>query len=144
MTMPESEVAHKISYTAFNKYLVIFGDMFKYGFVSSFALLVDAGLLILLVENYGIHYLTAASAAFYCGLVANYILAKIFVFKTSRLSYAHECFWYAVIGLIGLALNDLIIYILVWLQLWYLHAKAVSVAIVFFFNFFGRRRLFAD
>ena len=144
MNMSKSEVIGKYDYRTSNKYLSLFRDMFKYGFVSVFALAVDAGLLYLLVEYYGMHYIFAASLAFCFGLAVNYTLGKIFVFKNSKMPLSQEFILYASIGLIGLILNDLIIYLLVWLQLWYLYAKAVSVAVVFFFNFFGRRRLFAD
>lgn len=119
-------------------------DICKYGFVSIFALAVDVGLLYLLVEYIEMSHIGAATVSFTAGLVVNYTLARSLVFKKSRLPFRREFLLYAFIGVIGLVLNDLIIYLLVWLQVWYMYAKAVSVAIVFFFNFFGRRRLFAD
>jgi putative flippase GtrA len=122
----------------------LFNDICKYGFVSVFALAVDVGLLYLLVESMGMSHIASATVSFTAGLVVNYTLARIFVFKKSMLPLRQEFLLYALIGVIGLGLNDLIIYLLVWMQVWYMYAKAVSVAIVFFFNFFGRRRLFAD
>jgi len=124
--------------------LTLFNDICKYGFVSAFALAVDVGLLYLLVESMGMGHIGAATFSFTAGLGVNYTLARIFVFKKSKLPLRQEFLLYALIGVMGLGLNDLIIYLLVWLQVWYMYAKAVSVAIVFFFNFFGRRRLFAD
>lgn len=124
--------------------LTLFNDICKYGFVSVFALAVDVGLLYLLVESMGMGHIGAATISFTAGLVVNYSLARIYVFKKSKLPLRQEFLLYALIGVIGLGLNDLIIYLLVWLQVWYMYAKAVSVAIVFFFNFFGRRRLFAE
>lgn len=125
-----------------NKYFALLRDMFKYGFVSSAALAVDVGFLYILVEYMHSHYLYAASIAFTCGLAMNYTLGKRFVFKKSKLPPVKEFIWYAMIGVIGLLLNDFILYVLVLLNLWYLYAKAVSVAVVFFFNFFARRGLF--
>jgi len=142
--MNEFNVIKNTDSKATNKYLNLIRDILKYGLVSILALVTDAGLLYVLVENFQAHYLYAATIAFGCGLVVNYSLAKIFVFKKSKLSSTQEFICYATIGLIGLGINDLIIYLLVWLQIWYLYAKAVSVAVVFFFNFFGRRRLFSD
>lgn len=124
------------------KYYGVLRDMFKYGFVSSAALAVDVGLLYILVEYLNSHYLVAASIAFLCGLAVNYTLGKRFVFKKSKLPPIQEFIWYALIGIIGLLLNDFILYVLVMMNLWYLYAKAVSVAMVFFFNFFARRGLF--
>lgn len=144
MNMSESKIIEKYDYMVTNKYLRLIKDIFKYGLVSVFALVTDAGLLYILVEYFQVHYIYAATLAFGCGLAVNYSLAKLFVFKKSKFTSTQEFIWYATIGLIGLGLNDLIIYLLVWLHVWYLYAKAVSVAVVFFFNFFGRRRLFAD
>lgn len=144
MNMIKSEIIEKVDYLITEKLLLVLRDMVKYGLVSAFALAVDAGLLYVLVEYYGVHYLLAATIAFCFGLAVNYALGKIFVFKHSKMPPSQEFVLYASVGAIGLGLNDLIIYVLVWLNLWYLYAKAVSVAVVFFFNFFGRRRLFAE
>ena len=129
---------------SWNRVISLIKDICRYGFVSIFALAVDVGLLYLLVEYMEMSHIGAATVSFTAGLVVNYTLARIFVFKKSKLPLRQEFLLYAFIGVIGLGLNDLIIYLLVWLQVWYMYAKAVSVAIVFFFNFFGRRRLFAD
>ena len=142
--MNKSEIIKKFDYIATSKHLTIVRDIFKYGFVSVFALAVDVGLLYVLVEFAGMLHIAAATVAFTGGLVVNYSLARLFVFKNSKHPLRQEFIWYATIGVIGLVLNDLIIYLLVWMQLWYLYAKAISVAVVFFFNFFGRRRLFTD
>ncbi|KUG02860.1 hypothetical protein ASZ90_019753 [hydrocarbon metagenome] len=125
-----------------HKYMVLFRDIFKYGLVSSVALVVDVGLLYILVEFWQVHYLQAATMAFICGLLVNYTLGRILVFKKSRLQPMKEFIWYSLIGLVGLGLNDLIIYVLVLLSVWYMYAKAISVAVVFFFHFFARRSLF--
>lgn len=119
-------------------------DMFLYGCASVVALSVDVGLLYLLVEYADMNHVAAATISFLGGLIMNYGLARLFVFKHSKLPFRQEFLLYGVIGIAGLGLNDLIIYLLVWLQVWYMYAKAVSVAVVFFFNFFGRRRLFTE
>lgn len=143
MNIPESKAIEKSNFCWFNdRYLNLVRELVKYGSVSVLALGVDAGLLYFLVDYFGIHYLSAATIAFSCGLIVNYCLARIFVFQNSKLPPVQEFIWYASIGGIGLILNDLIIYILVWINIWYLYAKVASVAVVFFFNFFSRRRLF--
>lgn len=145
--MKTKELEHNLEHVSaipVNKYFALLRDMFKYGFVSSAALAVDVGLLYILVEYMHSHYLYAASVAFICGLAVNYTLGKRYVFKESKLPPLQEFIWYALIGVIGLLLNDFILYVLVLLNLWYLYAKAVSVALVFFFNFFARRGLFQN
>ncbi len=125
-----------------NKYVTLLRDIFKYGLVSFSALMVDVGLLYTLVEYFRLHYLQAATVAFVCGLLVNYFLGRAFVFKNGRLTRSKEFIYYSLIGLVGLGLNDLIIYVLVIIGLWYMYAKAISVATVFFFHFFARRSLF--
>lgn len=137
------EAMQQYTLRLFDKYLSVLIEMVKYGLVSVSALAVDVGLLYAFVEYSGYHHLYAATVSFLCGLAVNYTLARIYVFKQRRLPLVQEFLCYASIGVIGLLLNDLIILLLVWLGAWYLYAKAVSVAVVFFFNFFGRRRLFA-
>jgi putative flippase GtrA len=144
MKVNETELIKGSGYVIKDEYSALIRDIFKYGFVSIFALVVDIGVLYISVEYLRINYILAATIAFCFGLAVNYVYGKVFVFKNSKLPPLREFIWYAAIGVIGLGLNDIIIYILVWMQLWYLYAKAVSVAVVFFFNFFGRRRLFRE
>lgn len=142
--MNDMRAARKYGVIISFDYIDMLKDMFKYGCVSVFALVVDVGLLYILVEYVGLHHVLAATVSFTGGLVVNYCLARLYVFKKSRLPFRQEFVLYAVIGVIGLGLNDIIIYLLVGIQVWYMYAKAVSVAVVFFFNFFGRRRLFVQ
>ncbi len=124
------------------QYISQIKDICKYGAVSFLALAADVGLLWIMVEYAKLYYLYATSLAFICGLIVNYSLVKLFVFKKSKMHPLKEFIWYSLIGLIGLGLNDLIMYVLVLLNLWYMYAKAISVALVFFFHFFARRSLF--
>lgn len=142
MSVQNLRAIDKVALVTPNRFTRLIAEMFMYGFVSVFALVVDVGLLYLLVEKAGMHHIVAASLSFTGGLIVNYCLARAFVFRNGRLPMRQEFTWYALIGVIGLGLNDLIIYLLVSLQVWYMYAKAVSVALVFFFNFFSRRRLF--
>lgn len=139
-----NEVEKTIKKTSYlqPKYILLLRDIFKYGMVSSAALAVDVGLLYFFVEYVQIHYLHAASFSFICGLAVNYALGTKFVFKQSKYKPLKQFIYYSLIGVIGLGLNDAILYVLVWMNVWYMFAKAVSVALVFFFNFFARRSLF--
>jgi len=142
--MNQVRAARKYGFIISVGYIEMLKDMLKYGFVSVFALVVDVGLLFLLVEQMGTNHICAATSSFVAGLIVNYTLARALVFKQSRMRFRDEFILYTLIGVIGLGLNDIIIYLLVELQVWYMYAKAVSVAVVFFFNFFGRRRLFVQ
>jgi putative flippase GtrA len=125
-------------------FITLFVDIFKYGLASIVAMAADVGILYVLVEYFQFHYMYASTAAFCFGLVFHYFLVKMFVFTNSKMEPKKEFILYSIIGLIGLGLNNLIIYVLVFLNLWYLYAKLISVVLVFFFNFFSRRKLFND
>lgn len=119
-----------------NSYL----QFFRYGFVSLAALAVDFGGLILLKEVFGLHYLTAATISFSAGLVTNYLLSLLWVFGRSKYSRLTEFSIFAGIGVVGLVLNDLILWILTGnLGLYYVLSKIVATGVTFIWNFSARK-----
>jgi putative flippase GtrA len=122
-------------------------QIFRYGMISAAALFVDAGLLYFFTEAWGMNVLLSATLSFCFGLAVNYFLSIRFVFTGSRFSRSREFFFYAVIGISGLLLNDLIIYLLVLLGAWYMAAKGVSMTglrqgVVTFFEEMGPDNMF--
>jgi putative flippase GtrA len=118
-------------------------QLFRYGFVGGMAFLVDYGTLYVLTEFLGLHYLLSATIAFVIGLVTNYLLSIAWVFN-SRKSGSRwvEFTVFALIGIIGLGLNALVMYLCTdFLGMHYLISKLVSTAIVFFWNFFARKTI---
>ena len=118
-------------------------QLFRYGFVGGIAFLVDYGILYALTEFFGLHYLLSATIAFIFGLVTNYLLSVVWVFN----SHKAESRWteftvFALIGIIGLGLNALIMYLCTdVLAIHYLISKLISTVIVFFWNFFARKTI---
>ena len=118
-------------------------QLFRYGFVGGIAFLVDYGILYALTEFFGLHYLLSATIAFIFGLVTNYLLSVVWVFN----SHKTESRWteftvFALIGIIGLGLNALIMYLCTdVLAIHYLISKLISTVIVFFWNFFARKTI---
>lgn len=121
----------------------LFGQLFRYGIVGGIAFVVDYGTLWFLTDICHVHYLVSAAIAFIFGLACNYILSTRFVFGESRIRSAWAEFAaFAVIGVVGLALNELILYICQdLLGIHYMLGKLVSTVIVFFWNFLARRFL---
>lgn len=113
----------------------------RYFAASALALGVDFGTYSGLIRLAGVHYLAAAPAGFALGLATIYALSIRWVFRQRRLKNARAEFaLFALLGLAGMALNQLIIYAGVeWLALSYETAKVVSAGAVFCFNFASRK-----
>lgn len=118
-----------------------FIQFFRYIFVGGFAFLVDAFVL-WLCEKF-VHYMIAAAIAFVVGLAANYLLSIFFVFSESKQvkNKAAEFIAYAVIGVIGLGLTEVIMYLLTDIcGLYFLMSKIIAAAIVLAWNFVARKK----
>ena len=116
-------------------------QLFRYGFVGGAAFLVDYGVLVLLTEVFGMHYLLSATISFILGLITNYLLSVVWVFDNRTLGNRWAEFTvFAIIGVIGLGLNALIMYVCTdKMGIHYMISKIISTVIVFFWNFFARK-----
>ena len=115
----------------------------RYLAASALALAVDFGSYSGLIRLAGIDYMVAAPIGFLLGLAAIYFLSVRWVFAARRLKDARvEFFLFAGIGLAGLLLNQLVIYVgVAQLGLMPEVVKIVSAGIVFGFNFATRKLL---
>jgi putative flippase GtrA len=111
--------------------------------VSIVALVFDFGMLIILKEIFGLHYLLAAALSFCLGVAVNYYLSVKWVFANRKFSNKHAEFTiFFAICAVGLALNLGIIAGMVQLAgSDYKVAKGVSTVIVFFWNFIARKKI---
>jgi putative flippase GtrA len=113
----------------------------RYTCVGGLAYLIDFGTLYLLTEAAGIHYLVSAIWAFGCGLTVNYFLSVTWVFSQRRLSSRRlEFAVFGLVGLVGLGLNELVLWVLTERGgRHYLVSKLGSALIVFLWNFVARK-----
>lgn len=104
----------------------------------------DFGSLIIAKEVFHIHYLISATIGFVLGLVVVYILSNRYVFGESKLnSKTHEIALFAVIGLVGLGLLNLLMWAMTsGLGVNYLLSKVLATIVVYGWNFFARRSLY--
>ncbi|MCC7550829.1 MAG: GtrA family protein [Methanobacterium sp.] len=116
-------------------------QLFRYCFVGGAAFLVDFGSLFIFTEYFGIYYLISAAIAFILGLIANYVLSLSWVFNKRTLNNKKLEFGvFALIGIVGLGLNELFIYFFTdYLQIYYLISKILAAIIILFWNFFARK-----
>jgi|SRR5579863_3217736 len=113
----------------------------RYLVVGGLAFVVDFGFLYVLTEIAGLYYLISAAIAFLFGLLTNYCLSRIWVFDRRTLkNVTMEISIFAAIGIVGLGLNEVII----WfarekIHIHYLIAKGISAGIVLIWNFGARK-----
>lgn len=119
-------------------------QFFRYGIVAIIAFIIDFGFLFFFTQYWHIHYLISATLSFLISLFFNYILSTKWAFsRRSNYSYTTEMVLFLGIALVGLVLNDAIIWFLTEkLEVFYLLSKIVATVIVFFWSFIARRVLF--
>jgi putative flippase GtrA len=113
----------------------------RYIAVGGVAFVVDFGLLYLLTELLGLYYLISAAIAFLFGLLTNYSLSRLWVFDRRTIkNVAVELVIFTAIGIVGLGLNEVIIwFVREKIHFHYMIAKAISAGIVLIWNFGARK-----
>lgn len=113
----------------------------RYIMVGGAAFLVDFGSLYLLTDFFGIYYLSSAALAFILGLLANYLLSIGWVFNRRTMdNRTFEFGIFAVIGIVGLGLNEVFIWFFTAeLSFYYLLSKVLAAVLILFWNFFARK-----
>ncbi len=118
-------------------------EFIRYIAASALALAIDVATLSILTSWFAVPYLLSGAIAFTLGLVTVYTLSIWWVFdhRTAR-NWSTEFILFAVIGLIGLLINEVFLYVFTTaLGLHYLLSKAASVIAVFTWNFCARKFL---
>jgi putative flippase GtrA len=121
----------------------LFSEAAKYAAASAVALGVDYGLLLLLTRAAGWDYRLAGTVSFLAGASVAYALSVRFVFTAHRLhSRRLEFSWFVALGLVGVAINLLVLYVTVGrLGVDLVFAKAMAACCTFCANFTLRRQL---
>jgi putative flippase GtrA len=103
---------------------------------------VDFGVLAFLTEIARLHYLISAAFSFVLGTTLSYALSILFIFELRRYaSRGLEYGLFVLVGLVGLGLNELLLWTLTdVLGIYYLVSKIAAASLVFFWNF-GARKL---
>lgn len=119
-------------------------QFFRYVFVGGIAAVVNIGTLFIFTEIFKIYYLVANILGFIFGLTVNYILSKKLVFaKEVEMNKAIEFIIYSIIGVVGLGLDTLFIWIFTdKIGIFYMISKIISTGLVFIWNFSGRKLLY--
>ena len=127
----------------------IFIQFFRYCFVGGLATLVEGGALWLIQhfifrEQSGFTVYISQGIAFVLGLIANFVLSKLFVFqeKSERTNALGEFVTYAVVGVVGLLIKELLLWVFnIQIGWHYMLVWVISTIIVLIWNYAGRRVL---
>lgn len=122
--------------------LMAYREFGGYFLASVLALLLDLGMLILLARV--VHYLVAATAGFCAGAALAYLLSTRLVFAQRRLASREgtELILFSLVGVVGLALNNAVIFVMVeTVAAPLVLAKLVAAGLTFLFNYALRKRL---
>lgn len=136
-------------------------QFFRSIFVGGIASVVDMGVLILCKELFGMGESLAAVLGFIAGLTVNYIVSTFWVFAKAKVkNRAADFIGFAVIGIIGLGLTELIIApfaeksifggagilvkntvfgSLIPVDKYYIIGKILAIVLVYMWNFFARK-----
>jgi putative flippase GtrA len=121
----------------------VFIDAARYAAASAVAFVVDLGLLLTLTRYAGWHYLLAATLSFLAGAAVAYVLSVRFVFSEHRLHNRKlEFAGFVLLGLVGVAINSLVLFVTVGrLGMDLAVAKVIAAGCTFLANFALRRQL---
>ncbi len=118
-----------------------FLQFFRYLFVGGISSVVDGGILYLFTRC-GLFYMASTVVGFLAGLMTNYVLSKMLIFAMSKakLDLLAEFSAYGLIGVIGLGLTMLIMYVLTeFLGFYYMFSKIVAMFLVLLWNYTARK-----
>ena len=120
----------------------LFVQFCKFGVVGAAAFVIDYGLLALLTEVFGVHYLASATVSFAASVVFNYAASMRYVFThKAGVSRRREFMIFVGLSVAGLAINNACMWVGVEVaDLHYLAVKIVATAIVMVWNFATRKR----
>ena len=115
----------------------------RYFVVGGIATVVDVGLFMLFAQGLGYPYLRVAAATFVVATLVNYVLSVRFVFVSGlKFTRRWEIAMVFAVSAVGLGLNQAILWACVELGgLPLLFSKLAATAVVFCWNYLGRRHL---
>ena len=119
----------------------LFLQFCKFGLVGILCFCIDYGLMIALTKSGILSYFPASAVSFTISVVVNYILSMRFVFKgKDELSKLQEMAVFVALSLVGLAVNQMIMWIAVeFFKMFYALAKILATMIVTTYNFISRK-----
>ncbi len=116
---------------------------FRYLFAGAAGFFTDFSILYILTSKFHVHYLLSATIGFTAGVFVTYIISIYWVFQQkSHRSRVVEFTLFVIIGVVGLVLTLCLLWLFTEkLHIYYLVSKILATILVYFWNFFARKRL---
>lgn len=114
----------------------------KYFFASGIALFADISILFILTEYFNVYYIVSATISFFAGIAITYVFSKLYIFtKTKIYNKINEFTVFLVIGIIGLILNNIFLYIFTeYFGIYYMLSKIFVIIVTYLWNYFARKK----
>lgn len=120
----------------------LLGQIAGFGVVGVLAFIIDYGLMILLTEVFSVNYLISTTISFIVSVIFNYSMSMRYVFAHKKgMSRQREFIIFVVLSVIGLGINDLLMWLgtdLVGIQYWI--TKIFATGVVMVWNFITRKK----
>ena len=115
-------------------------EFVKYVFVGGCAFVAD-WMTLFLLGLISVHYLLAAPVGFVVGLLVNFLLAKLIVFKgDAKVDKKTEFIIYTLIGVVGLLFTEGLMYAFTeWVKFHPLVSKVFAAGIVLIWNYVAKK-----
>ena len=120
-------------------------QIMKFGVVGVIAFFIDFGVMVFLTEVFGMNPVASATISFTVSVVFNYLASMRYVFQHREgMSRTREFVIFVVLSVIGLAINDALMWAGTELAAFdYRLVKIVATAVVMVWNFVTRK-IFLD
>lgn len=108
----------------------------KFGVVGFTGVIIDFGITWLLKEKLHLNPYLANSTGFVCAASNNWLLNRLWTFRSRHPQILRQYLIFMVVSLIGLGLNNAVVWVgITWFLLNFYVAKVVAVGVVMFWNF---------
>lgn len=120
----------------------LFSQLIKFGLVGGIAFLIDYGIIVFLTEVFKIPSLISAAISFTVSVIFNYIASVKWVFDVDKEknSKTKELVVFILLSIVGLGINELIMWIMdKKFGIYYMISKIVATIVVMCYNFITRK-----